>query len=67
MILAGNISSGVGIVLMLAGFGYWLWFILQANRIAVIRSESRWHLLGHLTIIGMLVFAAGRVLAKISR
>jgi hypothetical protein len=60
----GNIISGLGIAMNLIGCGYWIWygFAFEKNRFAVIRSRSPWHLLGNLTVIGILIFAAGRVL-----
>jgi hypothetical protein len=58
----GNIISGLGIAMNLIGCGYWYGFAFEKNRFAVIRSRSPWHLLGNLTVIGILIFAAGRVL-----
>ena len=62
MIVAGHILSGLGLLLFLIGAGYWAGYSLafQKNRFAVVRNRSNWHLLGNLTIIGMLVYVAGR-------
>ena len=67
MIVAGHILSGLGFLLFLTGAGYWAWYLFafQKNRIAAIRNRSHWHLLGNLTIIGMIVYLAGRTLAGI--
>ena len=64
MLNGGNILSGVGVVLFQIGAGYWLWFLSPGGRIAKLRSGSSWHMIGDLTIVGMLAFAAGRVLAS---
>jgi hypothetical protein len=63
MFNAADIVSGVGILLFLVGSGYWLWFASLRGKIAKLRSGSPWNLLGTLTVIGLLVFAAGRMLA----
>ena len=60
---AGNMVSGFGILLFLIGSGYQIWYVSPRKRLAKIRSRSHWHLLGNLTVVGMLVFVAGRALA----
>lgn len=63
MAVLGDLISGAGVILFIIGAGYWLWFGYQKNKLALIRSRSPWHLLGNLTVIGMLVFVLGRMLA----
>ena len=63
MINTADIVSGVGVVLFLIGSGYWLWFLSPKGRIAKLSSRSAWRLLGNLTVVGILVFAVGRMLA----
>jgi hypothetical protein len=63
MFNTADIVSGVGVVLFLIGSGYWVWFLSPRHRVAKLRSRSAWHLLGNLPVVGMLVFAAGRMLA----
>jgi hypothetical protein len=58
-----DIVSGVGGVLFLIGSGYWLWFSYPRNRLTKLRRRSPWHLLGNLTVVGLLIFALGRILA----
>jgi hypothetical protein len=64
MLNLGDIVSGVGVILFLIGAVYWLWFLTHKGRNAKLRSRSLWHLLGNLTIVGMLEFVAGRMLAS---
>jgi hypothetical protein len=65
MKIAADMVSGLGVVLSVIGGLYWVRFgsALQSNRLAVIRSRSPWHLVGNLTIVGMLIFVIGRVIA----
>jgi hypothetical protein len=67
MIALGHILSVIGLLLFLIGAGYWVLYLFPSHktRLAAIRSQNRWHLLGNLTIIGMLVYTAGRALAVI--
>src|SRR5262249_29099100 len=64
MIVAGDVTSTLGIMLFLVGVGYWIWFFRQSSRITVMRRQSRWDLLGNLTVVGLSVFALGRALAE---
>jgi hypothetical protein len=66
MIIAGNIISGFGLMLSVIGSGYWVWYgcAFEKNRFAAVRNVSPWGLLGNLTVIGMLVFVAGRLVAS---
>jgi hypothetical protein len=65
MKIGADMVSGLGVVLSVIGGLYWIWFgsAFQSNRLAAIRSRSPWHLLGNLTIAGMLIFVIGRVMA----
>ncbi len=64
MFNAANCTPGVGIVLFLAGSGYWLWFASPTGRIAKFRSHRPWNLLGNLTVAGLLLFLVGRMLGS---
>jgi hypothetical protein len=64
MLRVGDLVSGIGVLLFLIGAGFWQWFLWPKARIAKLRSRSPWHLLGNLTVIGVLVFVAGRILAS---
>ena len=59
-----GIQNGVTANSPMIGGGYWVWFghAVQKYRFAVLRSKSRCHLLGNLTVVGLLVFVIGRVL-----
>jgi hypothetical protein len=59
----GNVVSGFGIALFLIGSVYWLWLLSPPRGIAKLRSRSRWHLMGNLTVVGLIVFVLGRALA----
>ena len=56
MVIAGNIVSGFGIVIGLIGCGYWIWFgfAIQKHRSAIMRSRGNWHLIGYLSVNGIL-------------
>jgi hypothetical protein len=63
MVILGDIVSGFGIALFGIGSAYWLWLLSPPGRIAKLRIHSRWHLLGNLSVVGLVVFVMGRTLA----
>ena len=66
MELAGYMVSAVGVLLFVIGCGYWIWFCSGRNYVRAVRRKSPWDFLGNLTVVGLLVFAAGRALAAIA-
>ena len=64
MKIMGDFVSGFGILLFLIGYGYWHWFLFHTSRYTVIRWKCLWHLLGNLTVVGLLAFVLGRALVE---
>jgi hypothetical protein len=62
MRVAGIIVSGLGILLFMIGNAYWTCFFMGTIRRRVELSRLPWALLGNLTVVGQLVFAAGQTL-----
>jgi hypothetical protein len=60
---AADVISGLGIALWLVGAGYWVWFAMPGGRIAKIRDRTPRRYLGCLSVLGLLVFVLGRMLA----
>lgn len=65
MLRLGDAVSLLGVLLIGAGFLYWVLFFLSRSRTVVLRYPERFDPLGNTIFVGMIVFVLGRVIAKL--
>jgi hypothetical protein len=60
----GDLISVLGVGLFILGGIYWVLYTTRRTVLARLHVESPVHLLGHLNMLGILLFVLGRVMAR---